>query len=133
MAIELSIASLTGKHISLEVEEVYVETDDGVVGVLERHQPEFYSVGAGVVTYRDVEGNEGKTIVYDGFVQIEPDAVRIAVRDIMKASEIDVEKLKSEIETLRSRMESLTEEEYEKASEIEREIEKRESLISKAS
>ncbi len=131
-SLELYIASLNGKQVKAKVKEVYVETADGIVGVLPGHQPEFYSVGAGTVTYKEEDGKEGTTVVYDGFVQIEPDAVRIGVKDIIEPSEINVEKIKAEIEELRSKAEGLSEEETEKIAEIEKEIEKRKSLISKA-
>jgi F-type H+-transporting ATPase subunit epsilon len=131
-SIELHIASLSGKQIKASVKEVYVETADGVVGVLPGHQPEFYSVGAGTVKYIEENGKEGETVVYDGFVQIEPYAVRIGVKDIVKPSEINVQEIKAEIENLKAKIEGLSEEESEKISEIEKEIEKRESLISKA-
>ncbi len=131
-SLELYIASLNGKQVKAKVKEVYVETADGIVGVLPGHQPEFYSIGAGTVTYKEKDGKEGATVVYDGFIQIEPDAVRIGVKDIIKPSEINVEKIKAEIEELRSKAEGLSEEETEKIAEIEKEIEKRKSLISKA-
>ncbi len=129
---DLLIASSTGKHIEAKVREVYIETEDGELGVLPGHQPEFYSVGAGFVRFKDSEGNEVTKILFKGFVQIEPDIVRIGVEELYEPGEVDVEEVGKEISELKEKLSSLSEEEEEARHKLESEIAKRESLIKKA-
>jgi len=129
---KFQLASATGKHYEAEAKEVYVETDDGDLGVLPGHQPEFYSVGAGFVVCRDVNGNEIKKLVYNGFVQIEPDAVRIGVQEIYEPGQVDLEKVEKELTALREELSSLSEEEEERKGELEAEIRRKEALLRKA-
>ena len=126
------LASATGKHFEAEAKEVYVETDDGDLGILPGHQPEFYSIGAGFVVCKDKNGNEIKKLVYNGFVQIEPDAVRVGVQEIYEPGEVDIEAVEREISQLKERLSSLSEEEAESRSSIEAEIRRKEVLIRKA-
>ena len=129
---KFQLASATGKHFEAEAREVYVETDDGDIGVLPGHQPEFYSIGAGYVICRDVNGNEIKKLVYNGFVQIEPDAVRVGVQEIYELGEVNVESVEKEISQLKERLSTLSEEETETRSSIEAEIKRKEKLLRKA-
>ena len=128
---DLLIASSTGEHIEAKVKEVYIETDDGDLGVLPGHQPEFYSVGAGFVRFKDVEGNEVTKILFKGFIQIEPDIVRIGVEDLYEPGEINVEEVGKEVAELKEKLSSLSEEEEEARHKLESEIAQRESLIKK--
>jgi len=56
--LKVQLASATGKHYELEAKEVYLETEDGDLGVLPGHQPELYSMGAGFVDGRRPGGQE---------------------------------------------------------------------------
>ncbi|RUM44416.1 MAG: ATP synthase F1 subunit epsilon [Desulfurobacterium sp.] len=129
---KLFIASSTGKHLEVEAKEVYIETDDGDLGVLPGHQPEFYSVGAGFVKFKDKEGNEVTKLLFNGFVQIEPEVVRIGVQEIYEPGDVDVSSLEKEVEELKEKLASLSEEEVETRQHIESEIKARETLIKKA-
>lgn len=129
---DLLIASSTGKHIEAKAKEIYIETDDGDLGILPGHQPEFYSVGAGFVKFKDNEGNEVTKILFKGFVQIEPDIVRIGVEDIYEPGEINVEEVEKKIAELKEKLSSLSEEEEEARHKLESEIAQRENLIKKA-
>jgi F-type H+-transporting ATPase subunit epsilon len=129
---KLLLASATGKHYELEVKEVYVETEDGDIGVLPGHQPEFYSIGSGFITCKTVEGEEVRKLLYSGFVQIEPDAVRVGVQEIYEPAEVNRTQVEKEIEQLRERLSTLSEEETEAKAQIEREIRRKEELLKKA-
>ncbi len=129
---KLQLASVTGKHYEVEAREVYVETSDGDIGVLPGHQPEFYSIDAGFVVCRDKDGNEVKKLVYNGFVQIEPDVVRIGVQEIYEPGEVDAESIGREISQLKERLSVLSEEETEAKSSLEAEIKRKEKLLEKA-
>ncbi len=130
--IKFQLASATGKHYEAEAREIYVETDDGDLGILPGHQPEFYSIGAGFVVCKDKEGKELRKLVYNGFVQIEPDAVRVGVQEIYEPGEVDIEAVEREISQLKEKLASLSEEEVEARSSIETEIKRKETLIRKA-
>ncbi len=129
---KLLIASATGKHLEVEAKEVYIETDDGDLGVLPGHQPEFYSIGAGYIRCRTVDGDDIEKLLFNGFVQIEPDVVRVGVQDIFETGEVDISAVEKEIEELKSRLESLTEDEEETRHKLESEIKMRETLKKKA-
>jgi len=129
---KLLLASATGKHYEVDAREVYVETDDGDLGVLPGHQPEFYSIGAGYVKCKAADGEEITKLVFNGFVQIEPDVVRIGVQEIYEPGEVDTAAVEAEIGKLKDELAALTEEEEEARERIEREIRIRETLIRKA-
>jgi F-type H+-transporting ATPase subunit epsilon len=130
--LKVQLASATGKHYELEAKEVYLETEDGDLGVLPGHQPELYSMGAGFVVCKTADGQEVKKLVYAGFAQIEPDVVRVGVQEIYEPGEVDVEAVEKEIGQLKERLASLSEEEAETRARIEREIRRKEELIKKA-
>ena len=130
--IKFQLASATGKHFEADAREVYVETDDGDIGVLPGHQPEFYSIGAGFVTCKDVNGNEIRKLVYNGFVQIEPDVVRVGAQEIYEPGQVDLKGVERELSALREELSSLGEEEVERREEIEAEIKRKEALLRKA-
>lgn len=130
--IKFQLASVTGKHYKVEAKEVYIETNDGDLGILPGHQPEFYSIDAGFVVCRDKNGNEMRKLVYNGFVQIEPDAVRVGVQEIYEPGEVDVELIGREISQLKERLSALSEEETEARSSLETEIKRKEKLLEKA-
>jgi len=129
---KLQLASATGKHYELTVKEVYVETDDGDLGVLPGHQPEFYRISAGFVSCKAENGEEVRKLVYNGFVQIEPEVVRIGVQEIYEPGEVDTAALEREIEELKEALEALSEEEEVKRAEVEAEITRKEKLLRKA-
>jgi len=130
--LKVYLASATGRHYELEAKEVYLETEDGDLGVLPGHQPEFYSMGAGFVICKTADGQEFKKLVYAGFAQIEPDVVRVGVQEIYEPGEVDVEAVKREIDQLKEKLASLSEEEEEARARLEREIRRKEELIRKA-
>ncbi|WP_022846981.1 MULTISPECIES: ATP synthase F1 subunit epsilon [unclassified Desulfurobacterium] len=132
-AVEVRIASLTGKHISGIAKEVYVDMDNSVVGVLPGHQPEFYRFAAAAVTFITPDGKEEKCYAYDGFLEIEQDQVLIAVRDIFRPGEIATEDVEKEIRELEEELRNLPEEEVDKKVKLEREIEKKTYLLRKLS
>ncbi|WP_456455292.1 ATP synthase F1 subunit epsilon [Thermovibrio sp.] len=126
---KLQLASATGKHYELEVKEVYVETEDGDLGVLPGHQPELYSIGAGYVICKTAGGEEVRKLLYSGFVQIEPEVVRIGVQEIYEPQEVKVEDIEREIGELKEKLSQLSEEEEETKAQVEREIKRKEELL----
>ena len=129
---DLLVASSTGKHVEKKVKEIYIETDDGDLGVLPGHQPEFYSVSVGVLRFKDVEGEEEEKVLFKGFVQIEPDVVRIGVEDFFDSSEVDVEKIEKEISAIKEKLESLSPEEENIRGKLETVVAKLENLLERS-
>ncbi len=130
--LKLYLASSTGKHYEIDASEVYVELEDGVVGVLPGHQPEFYSISAGFVEWKSVSGEEGRKLLFDGFVQIEPDVVRIGVHEIYEPGEVDVAAIEAEVKKMEEQLSALTEEEEEARKDLEKKIKAKKLLIEKA-
>ncbi len=126
---KLQLASATGKHYELEVKEVYIETEDGDLGVLPGHQPELYSIGAGYVICKTTGGEEVRKLLYSGFVQIEPEVVRIGVQEIYEPQEVSAEEVEKEIGNLKEKLSQLSEEEEEARTLVEREIKRKEELL----
>jgi len=127
--LEFQLASSSGKHLSFKVKEVYAETDDGDIGILPGHQPEFYSISAGYVTCKKESGEEIRKLVYNGFIQIEPDVVRIGAEEIYDPNEISSEEIEKQISILKEKVGSLTE--PENIEEIKKELSKKETLLRK--
>jgi len=121
------LASSSGKHLNVKAKEVYVETDEGELGILPGHQPEFYLVSAGHVTCKKEDGEEIRKLVYNAFVQIEPDAVRIGAEEIYEPEEVSAEEVEREILDLKRRMEG-NPDELEK---LTRELKRKEALLRK--
>lgn len=128
---ELFIASSTGKHVEAKTKTVYMEIDGDAIGILPKHQPEFYSVNNGIVKFKDSRDNDVTRILLNGFVQIEPDAVRIAVENIYEPEEINVEEVKKEIKDLKKKLSSLSTD-SKAEQELKSEIVQKEFLIKKA-
>ncbi|MEO2068778.1 MAG: F0F1 ATP synthase subunit epsilon [Desulfurobacteriaceae bacterium] len=129
---DLLLASSTGKHIEAKVKEIYIETDDGDLGVLPGHQPEFYSVSAGVLKFKDVEGKEEEKVLFKGFVQIEPEIVRIGVEDFFDPNKLDVERIEKEISAIKEKLESLSPEGESIRGKLETVVAKLENLLERS-
>ncbi|OMH41365.1 hypothetical protein [Desulfurobacterium indicum] len=130
-ALDVRIASMTGKHIASAAKEVYVDMDDSAVGILPGHQPEFYKFAAAAVLVITPENKEENCFVYDGFLEIEQDQVLIAAKDIFRPGEITAEEIEEEIKKLEKELKSLPEEEAVKKAKLESEIEKKRYLLRK--
>ena len=74
-----------------QVDEVQIPALDGYIGVLPGHAPLLSELMAGgVLTYRGGSG-EKVLAVYGGFVEVEPDRVRILADFAERKEEINVE------------------------------------------
>jgi F-type H+-transporting ATPase subunit epsilon len=108
-SVKFFIASASGRYHQVDTQEIYVETDDGDIGILPGHQPEFHLVTAGFVRWKEEEG-EKELAVFDGFLQIEPDAVRIGCKEALKREEVNVSELEKKVEELEENVKSYGEE-----------------------
>jgi F-type H+-transporting ATPase subunit epsilon len=74
-----------------QVDEVQIPALDGYLGVLPGHAPLLSELMAGgVLSYR-TSGTEKVLAVYGGFVEVQPDRVRILVDAAERKEEINVE------------------------------------------
>jgi F-type H+-transporting ATPase subunit epsilon len=129
--LDFQLASSSGKHVEVKAKEVYIETDDGDIGVLPGHQPEFYSVSAGYVTCKAETGEEVKKLVYNAFVQIEPEAVRIGAEEIYEPEEVNPEDVEKEASELKEKLGSLSETESEEREKLKKQLQRKEALLRK--
>jgi F-type H+-transporting ATPase subunit epsilon len=85
--------------VEQEVDEVQVPALNGYIGVLPGHAPLLSELMAGgVLTYREGSG-EKVLAVYGGFVEVQPDRVRILVDFAERKEEINVEAAREELRT----------------------------------
>jgi F-type H+-transporting ATPase subunit epsilon len=80
-----------------QVEEVQIPGLDGYLGVLPGHAPLLSELKAGgVLTYRSGAG-EKVIAVYGGFVEVQPDRVRILADSAQRKEEINVEEARQQL------------------------------------
>jgi len=80
-----------------QVEEVQIPALDGYLGVLPGHAPLLSELmPGGVLTYRASAG-EKVLAVYGGFVEVQPDRVRILVDSAERKEEINVEEARVQL------------------------------------
>src|SRR5579863_3495408 len=80
-----------------QVEEVQIPGLDGYMGVLPGHAPLLSELMAGgVLTYRAASG-EKVLAVYGGFVEVQPDRVRILADFAERKEEINIEQAREQL------------------------------------
>jgi F-type H+-transporting ATPase subunit epsilon len=80
-----------------QVEEVQIPALDGYLGVLPGHAPLLSELMAGgVLSYRSAAG-EKVLAVYGGFVEVQPDRVRILVDAAERKEEINIEEARAQL------------------------------------
>ena len=80
-----------------QVDEVQIPGLDGYMGVLPGHAPLLSELKAGgVLTYRAASG-EKVLAVYGGFVEVQPDRVRILADFAERKEEINVEEAREQV------------------------------------
>ncbi len=80
-----------------QVDEVQIPGLDGYMGVLPGHAPLLSELmPGGVLTYR-AAGGEKVLAVYGGFVEVQPDRVRILVDAAERREEINVEEARAQL------------------------------------
>src|SRR5438874_12164403 len=83
--------------IEEQVEEVQIPALDGYIGVLPGHAPLLSELmPGGVLTYRAGSG-EQILAVYGGFVEVQPDRVRILADFAQRKEEINAEQAREEL------------------------------------
>jgi F-type H+-transporting ATPase subunit epsilon len=90
-AMNLIIVTPEREVVREEVEELEIPGSEGYFGVLPGHAPLFSEVKVGEVAYRKGTGWTFLAVAW-GFVEVQPDQVRILAETAERAHEIDVDR-----------------------------------------
>jgi F-type H+-transporting ATPase subunit epsilon len=94
---QLVIATPERQLVETDVLEAQIPCLDGFIGVLPGHAVLVSELKPGVLTYRTT--TETKVLaVYGGFVEVQPDRVRVLADDAERKEDIDVQKAREELE-----------------------------------
>jgi F-type H+-transporting ATPase subunit epsilon len=104
----LSIVTPDKKLVSgLEMEEVYVPAHRGELNILPGHSPLVSTLDPGVLKYRLKDDGELNAVAISwGYVEVTPQGVNILAETAEKKSEIDLEKAKSDLNSIEKTLES---------------------------
>lgn len=95
---QLQLVSPERVLVDEQVEEVQIPGLDGYLGVLPGHAPLLSELKAGgVLTYRSGSAGEKVIAVYGGFVEVQPDRVRILADFAERKEEINVEQARQQL------------------------------------
>lgn len=94
--IQLQLVSPERMLVDEQVDEVEIPGLDGYLGVLPGHAPLLSVLKPGVLRYR--RGSELKVLaVYGGFVEVQPDRVRVLADAAQPKEEINIELAREEL------------------------------------
>lgn len=82
---------------------VIARTLDGDLGVLPGHAPLLAELADGVVTIRTIDGDPVVAAVHGGFISVENNTVSLLAEGAELADEIDIEKVRQELEKVEGR------------------------------
>jgi F-type H+-transporting ATPase subunit epsilon len=92
--IELEIATPERLVVRENVSDVQVPGQDGYLGILPGHAPLLGLLGVGLLSYP--QGGVRRYIALrDGFLEVQPDHVRVLATSAERAEEIDVERARA--------------------------------------
>jgi F-type H+-transporting ATPase subunit epsilon len=95
--LQLQLVSPERMLVDEQVDEVQVPGLDGYMGILPGHAPLLSELmPGGVLSYR-TGGAEKVLAVYGGFVEVQPDRVRILADFAERKEEINIEKAREEL------------------------------------
>lgn len=86
--LQLTIVTPEKMLLSEEVELVNVPTSEGEIGILPGHAPLYASIKPGELKYRK-NGEDHFLAIHGGFIEVEPDTVRVLAHDAALAEELD--------------------------------------------
>src|SRR5580698_1401496 len=93
----LQLVSPERMLVEEQVTEVQIPGLDGYMGVLPGHAPLLSELKAGGVLTYSAGGGEKVIAVYGGFVEVQPDRVRILVDSAERKEEINVEEAREQL------------------------------------
>lgn len=101
--LSLEIATPIGLALSTECESIAAPSVEGEFGVFAGHLPLLAALRAGVIKYR-VDGKDLLAAVGPGFVEAGPHKVLLLTDSFARPGDIDVEKVRGELEDAERRL-----------------------------
>jgi F-type H+-transporting ATPase subunit epsilon len=87
--IQLEIVTPEGASLSLPVHDLTAPSVEGEFGVLPGHRPLLAALKTGIVTYRDLEGEDHQVAVGPGFVEVADDHAVLLTDRFIKKADVD--------------------------------------------
>jgi F-type H+-transporting ATPase subunit epsilon len=97
--LHLQLVSPERVLVDEDVEEVQIPGRDGYMGILSGHAPLLSELKPGGVLSYKSGGGEKVLAVFGGFVEVQPDRVRILADAAERKEEINVEQARQELST----------------------------------
>jgi F-type H+-transporting ATPase subunit epsilon len=95
--LQFEIATPERQLVETEILEAQIPCLDGFIGVLPGHAPLASELRPGVLTY--TTSSETKVLaIYGGFVEVQPDRVRVLADDAERKEEIDLREAQEALE-----------------------------------
>ena len=91
-SLRLRIVTPEGVVTDAEVRSVVFPGEDGLFGVLPRHAPMVSLTESGILSARDLAGQEVEYVIHDGFAEVRDNVVTVLSRSCEKPEEIDLER-----------------------------------------
>jgi len=106
--LKLEVATPLGLALSTDCESVAAPSVQGEFGVLPGHLPLLAALQCGLLKYR-VEGKDHVVAVGPGFVEAEPDRVRVLTDQLARPKELDEATVRKELEAAEEALKGFSE------------------------
>jgi len=97
--LKLRVLTIESVAVDQEVEELTVQTANGVTGILPSHSALLTKLEPGVFRFR-AKGQEVRMVGSSGSLEVIGDKVTILIDEVLPIGEIDVERARAERESL---------------------------------
>jgi F-type H+-transporting ATPase subunit epsilon len=87
--IQLEVVTPEGASLALPVHELTAPSVDGEFGVLPGHRPLLAALKTGIVSYKDLDGDEHHLAVGPGFVEVADDHAVLLTDRFIKKDDVD--------------------------------------------
>lgn len=104
---ELEVATPEKLVIKATCKEATVPGADGYLGILPQHAPLLSRLASGLVTYRTVDGREEKLAVHGGYLEVQPDMVRVLANSAERPDEVDAARAQESLKRAQDRIAKL--------------------------
>ena len=104
--LKLEVATPVGMALSLETDSVQAPSVAGELGVLPGHVPLLAALRPGILQYRE-GGHMQRAAVGGGFVEAEPDRVRVITEFFVPEGEVDMEGARKDLEAAEAHLREL--------------------------
>ncbi len=99
----LEVATPNRLLVREQVTEAQIPAANGYVGILPEHAPLLAALGVGEVSFL-VDGQRRGVVVSGGFLEVQPEHVRVLADGAEKAEEIDVERARQALKRAEERL-----------------------------